>query len=158
MPLRRGGAPARCPHRGPRRRGDLGAVRCSWPTCRPGTGRDARSLGRGDDRLRRTRSRLAPGALDDALTWQQLELGDLDTVVEGLLAAISAPLGPTVDGVRLPDIGRADRVDELGFELPLVGGDGTPRAQLADVADVARAHLAPDDPMDGYAPRLPDPP
>ena len=60
-----------------------------------------------------------------------------------------------MDGVRLRDIGRADRVDELSFELPLVGGD-RPLAdlQLADIATLLETHLAPDDPLASYAPRL----
>jgi len=55
-------------------------------------------------------------------------------------------------------VARADRLDELGFEIPLVGGS-TPRGtlQIADVADVVRAHLARTDPMVDYARRLGDP-
>jgi len=97
-------------------------------------------------------------AVDDARSWQQLDLGDLDTVVEGLATAVTAPLGPAAGGLRLADIGRADRVDELGFELPLVGGD-RPVGQLlvADVATVLAAHLGPGDPLAGYVARLADP-
>jgi exodeoxyribonuclease V beta subunit len=47
-------------------------------------------------------------------------------VVAGLQAAIETPL----DGYRLRDLARADRLDELDFELPLVGGD-TPTSRLA---------------------------
>jgi len=59
----------------------------------------------------------------------------------------------------LRDIGRADRIDELGFEIPLVGGDA-PGADaglaLGAVADVLAAHLPPDDPVAPYAERLRD--
>ena len=44
-------------------------------------------------------------------------------VVAGLRAALETPLGPLVGGLRLCDVQRADRLDELGFELPLAGGD-----------------------------------
>ena len=39
-------------------------------------------------------------ALGSALSWQQLDLGDLDGVVAGLVAAIETPLGPMVEGLR----------------------------------------------------------
>ena len=41
----------------------------------------------------------------------------------GLRAAIETPVGPLLDGKALRDIARADRLDELIFEMPLVGGD-----------------------------------
>ena len=41
----------------------------------------------------------------------------------GLAAAIETPLGPALGGLRLRDLARADRLDELQFELPLAGGD-----------------------------------
>jgi exodeoxyribonuclease V beta subunit len=58
----------------------------------------------------------------------------------------------------LCDITRRDRLDELAFELPLVGGD-VPGASLhvADVADLLEAHLPPGDPVARYATRLRDP-
>ena len=80
-----------------------------------------------------------------------VELGDQAAVVAGLRAAIEAPFA---DGVRLRDLARADRLDELDFELPLVGGDRpTGRLELEAIADVLRAH---GDPL-GYADRLADP-
>jgi exodeoxyribonuclease V beta subunit len=85
----------------------------------------------------------------------RLDIGDASAVVAGLVAAIETP----VDGaLRLRDVARGDRLDELGFELPLAGGD-TPagRVTLAAVSDVLRACLAPDDPLAGYAERLHDP-
>ena len=97
-------------------------------------------------------------ALATALSWQQLDLGNLDTVVDGLLTAICAPLGPMVDGARLRDVGRADRVDELSFELPLVGGD-RPLGKLSvgDIARLLERHLPAGDPLATYVPRLADP-
>ena len=52
-----------------------------------------------------------------------VELGDRAAVIAGLRAAMETPLGPLVDNVRLCDVPRSDRLDELKFELPLAGGD-----------------------------------
>jgi exodeoxyribonuclease V beta subunit len=89
---------------------------------------------------------------------QNVDVGDLDTVVAGLRAAISTPLGPLVDDVRLRDIAPTDRLNELWFELPLVGGD-RPLADLsvASIGDLLRRYLRPGDPFAGYANRLDDP-
>ena len=87
-----------------------------------------------------------------------LDLGDSDRVIQGLRAAIETPLGPLVDGARLRDIARADRLDELDFELPLAGGDEpTGRLTLPAIARVLREHLPAGDPMAAYAARLEDP-
>ncbi len=44
-------------------------------------------------------------------------------------------------GLRLRDVGRVDRLDELEFELPLVGGDDpSGRLTLAPIAEVLRGH------------------
>jgi exodeoxyribonuclease V beta subunit len=84
-----------------------------------------------------------------------VDVGDTATVVAGLAAAIATPLG---DGLRLRDLARADRLDELDFEYPLVGGDEpTGRVALEAVAAVLRAHLPAGDPLAGYADRLADP-
>jgi exodeoxyribonuclease V beta subunit len=86
------------------------------------------------------------------------EIGDTAAAVAGLRAAIETPLGPLVGGLRLRDLTRADRLDELAFEFPLVGGD-EPTAQLTldEVAGVLSQVLPPDDPLAGYADRLRDP-
>jgi exodeoxyribonuclease V beta subunit len=89
---------------------------------------------------------------------QSAEFGDPAGVVAGLRAAIETPLGTLVDGLRLRDVARADRLDELGFELPLVGGDEpTGRLTLDAIAGALRAGLPADDPLAGYAQRLEDP-
>ena len=84
-----------------------------------------------------------------------LDVGDPAAAVAGLRAAIETPLG---GGLRLRDAVRADRLDELDFEFPLVGGD-EPTAELVvdAIADVLRAHLPAGDPLFGYADRLADP-
>ncbi len=75
----------------------------------------------------------------------------------GLRAAIETPLGPLLDGLALRDFARADRLDELGFELPLAGGD-EPRgwAELSQVAAALEQLLGAGDPLAGYAQRLRD--
>ncbi len=89
---------------------------------------------------------------------RRLELGSVAAAVTGLRAAIETPLGPLVDGLRLRDLRPADRLDELGFELPLVGGDDpSGRLTLDAIAGVLRAHLEPGDPLAAYAARLEDP-
>jgi exodeoxyribonuclease V beta subunit len=86
------------------------------------------------------------------------EFGDPAGVVTGLRAAIETPLGTVVDGLRLRDVARADRLDELEFELPLVGGDEpTGRLALDAIARVLEGGLTADDPLAGYAQRLEDP-
>jgi exodeoxyribonuclease V beta subunit len=87
-----------------------------------------------------------------------VDLGDPEAVVGGLRAAIQTPLGPPLDGLRLSDVQRADRLDELEFELPLAGGDQPDGwLTLSMISRVLRDHLIPDDPLAGYAERLGDP-
>jgi exodeoxyribonuclease V beta subunit len=84
------------------------------------------------------------------------DIGDVATAVAGLRAAIETPLGP--DGLRLRDLARGDRLDELDFEFPLVGGDHpTGRLALDAIAAVLREQLPAGDPLAGYADRLDDP-
>ena len=89
---------------------------------------------------------------------RDVDIGDTDTAIAGLAGAIETPLGPLLDEMRLRDVAAADRLDELGFELPLVGGD-TPTGTLAlsDLASLLETHLPADDPLAGYADRLRDP-
>ncbi|HKG66258.1 MAG TPA: UvrD-helicase domain-containing protein [Solirubrobacteraceae bacterium] len=94
----------------------------------------------------------------EAQARRRVEIGDPEHVVEGLAAGIETPLGPLVGDLRLRDVARADRLDELAFELPLVGGDDpTGRVALEAIAAVLREHLGPGDPLGGYAARLADP-
>jgi exodeoxyribonuclease V beta subunit len=87
-----------------------------------------------------------------------VDVGDPAVVVGGLCLALRTPLGPTLAGQRLCDVTRADRLDELGFELPLAGGD-RPSGWLAldRIAAVLRERLPAHDPLAGYAQRLADP-
>ena len=87
-----------------------------------------------------------------------VEVGDPEAVVGGLRTAVQTPLGPLLDDVRLCDVRRADRLDELEFELPLAGGDQPDGwLTLATISRVLRDHLTAEDPLAGYAERLADP-
>jgi exodeoxyribonuclease V beta subunit len=98
------------------------------------------------------------GAIRAGLARRQVELGDPAVVAAGLRAAIETPLGPLAGGLRLRDVRRVDRLDELDFELPLAGGDEpTGRLTLAAIAGVLRDHLPAGDPLAAYADRLGDP-
>lgn len=82
-------------------------------------------------------------------------LPDPAVVAAGLLTALEAPLPA---GIRLRDLARADRLDELTFELPLAGGDRpTARLRTDAVAELLERRLAPDDPFSAYAGRLREP-
>ncbi|MBV8954838.1 MAG: PD-(D/E)XK nuclease family protein, partial [Solirubrobacterales bacterium] len=86
------------------------------------------------------------------------DLADDVAVADGLRAALETPLGPVLNGLRLCDVRRSDRLDELGFELPLLGGDEpTGRLMPAAIASLLRAHLPPNDPLAAYSARLEDP-
>ena len=92
------------------------------------------------------------------LARRPVDVGDRAAVVTGLRAAIETPLGSLAGGARLRDLARADRLDELDFELPLAGGDApTGRLTPAVIAGVLRAHAPAGDPVAAYADRLADP-
>jgi exodeoxyribonuclease V beta subunit len=76
----------------------------------------------------------------------------------GLALALATPLGGELGGLSLSAVARADRLDELGFELPLAGGDEPVRAaQLSDVASLLGELLPATDVLAGYGQRLLDP-
>ncbi|HEX4010604.1 MAG TPA: UvrD-helicase domain-containing protein, partial [Solirubrobacteraceae bacterium] len=86
-----------------------------------------------------------------------LDIGSPAVLATGLRAVIETPLGPVMGGGRLRDVARPDRLDELGFELPLAGGDRPSGwLTLARIAEVLRAHMSPGDPLAAYADRLQD--
>ncbi|MBA2516843.1 MAG: UvrD-helicase domain-containing protein [Solirubrobacterales bacterium] len=89
---------------------------------------------------------------------RRIDVGDRANVIAGLRAAIETPVGSSVGLLRLRDIRRADRLDELDFELPLVGGDEpTARLPVTAIGTVLREYLPAGDPLAGYADRLDDP-
>jgi exodeoxyribonuclease V beta subunit len=94
----------------------------------------------------------------DARGRRSIDVGESEAVVAGVAAVLETPLGPVLGNRRLADISRADRLDELGFELPLAGGDQPAGLlTLARLATVLRDHLSPEDPLSTYAERLEDP-
>ena len=84
-----------------------------------------------------------------------------DALAEALVPMQRTSLGPLANGLTLTEIGLRDRLCELDFEFPLVGGDRPagrlPVVALSAVADVLRRHLRDDDPMRAYADRLESP-
>jgi exodeoxyribonuclease V beta subunit len=103
--------------------------------------------------------------VDHALRLEQayfnVDLGNREDVIRGLCASIESPLGLT-GGLRLRDMTRDNRLDELGFELPLVGGDDANAGRdddlrVTDLATLLVEHLGRDDPVYAYAERLRDP-
>jgi exodeoxyribonuclease V beta subunit len=100
-------------------------------------------------------------ALRQEQAYYNVDLGNHGDVVHGLCTAIESPLGPAA-GVRLRDVTRGHRLDELGFELPLVGGDDATARQVGhlrviDIANLLCEHMDPVDPMRAYADRLREP-
>jgi exodeoxyribonuclease V beta subunit len=92
----------------------------------------------------------------DALTG--LDAHERELVLTGLAAAIETPLGTAPDAAALRALARADRLDELEFELPLAGGDdASGDVALGAIAGLLRARLDAADPLAGYAQRLRDP-
>jgi exodeoxyribonuclease V beta subunit len=96
-------------------------------------------------------------AIDSSARFAQpgLDRSDLATA---LAAVIDTPLGPSVGNLSLRQVGQADRLDELGFELPLGGGD-SPDATVTvgDIAELLADRLTPDDPLVAYPDRLGNP-
>ena len=82
-----------------------------------------------------------------------------DVLATAMLPMHSTPLGPLVPGLTLGDLGRADRLRELDFEIPLAGGDRTVATdvQLSQLAPLLRTHLPAGDPLLPYADRLEQP-
>jgi exodeoxyribonuclease V beta subunit len=75
------------------------------------------------------------------------EIGDPAVVAAGLRAAIETPLGPLLGGVSLREVRREDRLDELAFELPLVGGEDPTGALALDAIAAAGLPLRLSDPL-----------
>jgi len=83
---------------------------------------------------------------------------DAELLAKGLEAAILTPLDGWARGARLRDLSRADRLDELGFELPVAGGDDpTGEVLLSEVARLIDRHLPAGEPLAGYASALASP-
>ncbi|WGX97250.1 UvrD-helicase domain-containing protein [Nocardioides sp. L-11A] len=104
------------------------------------------------------------GHIAEQLTWWPVPL-DAEELADALVAVLDTPLGPLMDDTTLRRVGTADRLCELDFELPLVGGDhperraGAPAGDvlLGDIAGLLRTHLPEDDPVRAYADALANP-
>jgi exodeoxyribonuclease V beta subunit len=96
----------------------------------------------------------------DQLRWWPVAV-DPEGLAEALVPLHHTPLGPLLPGLTLADLPLEDRLRELDFEFPLVGGDHRDstrgRVLLRDVAPLLRQHLTPGDPMRAYADRLEQP-
>jgi exodeoxyribonuclease V beta subunit len=80
---------------------------------------------------------------------------DAELLAEGLEAAVLTPLDGGAERTRLRDLSRADRLDELGFELPVAGGDDpTGEVLLSEVARLMDRHLPAEEPLAGYSAAL----
>jgi exodeoxyribonuclease V beta subunit len=84
--------------------------------------------------------------------------GEGEQAAAGLALALRTPLADPLDGLALADLGRADRLDELAFELPLAGGERPcAHVTLHDLAGCLARGLPAGDPLAGYPARLADP-
>jgi exodeoxyribonuclease V beta subunit len=70
----------------------------------------------------------------------------LDLLVRGLADTVHTPLGPLFGGLRLAEVSRADRLDEMEFDLRL--GEAAAPATDAEVGALVESHLAPADLFD----------
>ncbi|MCB1016497.1 MAG: UvrD-helicase domain-containing protein [Acidimicrobiales bacterium] len=97
-------------------------------------------------------------AATEAAGAPRLVEGHEPALVAGVAQALRTPWGEAWDDVRLCDLTRHDRLDELAFDLPLAGGD-RPHDRLVTMAAVADvfAGLPAGDPLAGYHERLRDP-
>ncbi|MFN8150279.1 MAG: PD-(D/E)XK nuclease family protein [Solirubrobacterales bacterium] len=85
------------------------------------------------------------------LAYHRMDL-DREAFVAALARMIETPLGPAAGGMRLRELMPKDRLDELTFELPLVGGD-TPKGKLdvRSIGDLLAERLPAEDPLAIYA-------
>jgi exodeoxyribonuclease V beta subunit len=81
-----------------------------------------------------------------------------DALADALVPALTTPLGPLAGDRSLAEMTRADRLDELVFELPLLGGDRpTGDARVGAIADLVAERLPASDPLSGLADDLSSP-
>jgi exodeoxyribonuclease V beta subunit len=102
-------------------------------------------------------------AVDRQLRWRSVDLTPVipagatpeqgrALLLDGLRRAINTPLGAVSGGVRLADIGMADRLVEVSFDLRLA--DDGPLPGVPRIGAVMLDHLDPGDPLAGWARRL----
>ena len=76
----------------------------------------------------------------------------VDQLATGLLPTFQTSLGPLAGHARLCDLPGSDRLPELGFEMPLAGGETT-RADVTvgQLAPLLRTYVPAGDPLGRYA-------
>jgi exodeoxyribonuclease V beta subunit len=85
------------------------------------------------------------------------DFGDVD-MVDGLRKVIETPMGPLANGLALRDIGPRDRLNEMDFEFPLVGGlNARGDVTVGAIGELLAEHLPTRDPLRAYADRLRQP-
>ena len=98
------------------------------------------------------------GQVGEQVVRRMPELADghaVNDLALALRAAIETPLGPLFGDVRLRDVEARDRLDELGFELPLAGGDSPSHdVAVGALSRLLRRRVPAGDPLAGYADRL----
>ena len=90
-------------------------------------------------------------AVTERLAWNPWPV-DHDRLVAGLAAVARTSLGPLFGDRSLADLKRADRLDEMTFDLLL--GNEDSRASDADIGRLVLDHLSPDDPQRPWAEAL----
>jgi len=90
-------------------------------------------------------------AIDRQMRWRGLTV-DRAQLVRGLNLVIGTPLGRLFADRCLRDFGRADRLDEIGFEIRL--GRRSRYANIRDIGAVLADHLSEGDPMKPWAVRV----
>ncbi len=98
--------------------------------------------------------------VDEQRVWWPVDL-DSEALAAALVSVTDTPLGPLTGDFTLRQIGARDRLTEMGFELPLGGGDrrsaGATAGVLRDVSALWRRHVPADDPLAAYADTLDHP-
>ena len=134
------------------------AARC-WAPCPPEStsARLCTASWRRPTSRRLTSTPSSAGRIADVQGRRAVDVGPAAALAAGLRAVLETPLGPVLGDRRLREVRRRDRLDELGFELPLAGGDQPSGSlTLRRVADVLRTHTSSEDPLAAYADRLDD--
>jgi exodeoxyribonuclease V beta subunit len=90
-------------------------------------------------------------SIEERLRWNPWPV-EPGILVSGLRAVIESPLGPLFDGLRLRDLPRSDRMNELNFDLRLAGRGRRPTD--SDIGELALAHMQQNDPLHFWAERL----
>ncbi len=85
--------------------------------------------------------------------WSNVEHDQVPRLVRAIAATIHTPLGDAFGGLSLRSLARADRLDELDFELPL-GRPGHPTVAASTIGEVLADHLPDGDPLRDWSHRL----